>query len=213
MLREDSQDQDFRMVMGRATDELPPLPDLVPGAVRQGRRRRIRSRAIMGAVAVGSVAAIAAPTLLLGPWAGDDDTARAGSSSTGELPLVPANWPTNQPLAAPTKAYPTVHVTESGKAKDGSRQPKPTQAQVELEYAFKQKVADVLAKLLPADAGEIKVPDDDPMSYLLVSGDKTFPITFRADVGPFAPPIGAPPSPKGARPPRPTTRPRPSRET
>ncbi|MYS83331.1 hypothetical protein [Embleya scabrispora] len=36
MLREDSGDQEFRMVLDRAMVELPPLPDLVPGAVRRG---------------------------------------------------------------------------------------------------------------------------------------------------------------------------------
>ncbi|MGC0419246.1 hypothetical protein [Embleya sp. AB8] len=185
MVREDSADRELRMVLDRATAELPPLPDLVPGAVRQGRRRRLRSRAVLGAAVLGSVAAVAVPTLLLAPLGGGSETTGAGSSqSTGELPLVPANWPANQPLAAPTKAYPTVQVTETAKPGDRTKPPKLTREQTELRYAFKQKVADVLSKLLPANAGEIRVPLDGPQDYLLVSGDKTYTITFRVDVPP-----------------------------
>ncbi|WP_406296973.1 hypothetical protein OG948_15050 [Embleya sp. NBC_00888] len=177
----DGTDREFRMVLDRATAELPALPDLVPGAVRRGRRLRLRSRAVMGAVGLGSVAALAVPTLLLAPWAGTDTT-RAGGSRSGELPLIPANWPTDQPLAAPTTAYPTVHVppTEKGKVKE------PTRAEAELRYAFKQKLADVLTGLLPADAGRMVIPDDGMNSYRLVSGDKTYNITVRVDspIGP-----------------------------
>ncbi|MFI6586549.1 hypothetical protein [Embleya sp. NPDC050493] len=176
MLREDSGDREFRMVLDRATAELPPLPDLVPGAVRQGRRRRLRSRAMIGVVGAASVAAIAAPTLLLAPWAGGD-TGRAGSSRPGELPLNPANWPTDQPLAAPTTAYPTVHVTPTREGRTGE----PTRAEVELRYAFKQKVADVITKLLPPDAGRIVIPDNSVNAFRLVAGDRTYNFTVRVD--------------------------------
>lgn len=165
------------MVLDRATIELPPLPDLVPGAVRQGRRRRLRARALIGVVGVASVAAIAAPTLLLAPWAGSD-TGREGSSQPGELPLHPANWPTDQPLAAPTTAYPTMHVTPTKKGK--TRQF--TRSEVELRYAFKQKLADVITKLLPPDVGRIVIPDNSVNAYRLVSGDESYQITVRVDL-------------------------------
>ncbi|MFE3198956.1 hypothetical protein [Embleya sp. NPDC059237] len=187
--------RDLRMVMDRATVELPPLPDLVADAIRDGRRRRVRSRAVLSAVVVGAVAAVAAPTLLLGPLAGKD-TARAGASrSGGELPLAPANWPTGQPLAVPTKAYPTVHVEQTGES--GPR-PRLTREETELRYAFKQKAADVLTRLLPPDVGEMRIPDNGAQSYRLVSGDKTYDITFRVDVSGGGPASIAPTPAGGA---------------
>jgi hypothetical protein len=173
----DNLDREFREIIERATDDLPPPPDLVPGAIRRGRRGRARSRAVIGVVAVAAVGAITAPALLLAPWAGTR-TERAGSVWSGEMPLIPKSWPLDQPLAAPTTAYPTVHVppTEPAYGKP------PTKDEAELRYAFKQKVADVFTKLLPADVGQLKVPDLSANDYLLVSGGRTFHITFRTDL-------------------------------
>jgi hypothetical protein len=185
---------ELRTAMDRATDGLPPLPDLVPGALREGRRRRIRSRAITGAVALGAAAAVLAPAALLAPW-GDARTGRAADRSVGEMPLVPASWPTDQPLAAPTTAYPTVHVTPTNK----EEVPKLDRNEVELQFAFKQKVADVLTKLLPPDAGRIVIPDTDLNAYWLVKGDRTYPITIRVDIGNGSMPPGMGNQPCAAR--------------
>jgi hypothetical protein len=179
-------DREFKNIMDRATDGLPPLPDLVHGAVRRGRRRRIRSRAAIGAVGVAAVAVITAPALLLGPWA-TTHAERAGSVWSGEMPLVPSGWPLDQPLAAPTTAYPTVHVKNTGRPYG-----KPlSKEELELRYAFKQKVADVFTRLLPTDVGQLKVPDLSANDYLLVSNGRTFDITFRTDTNNY--PQGNPP--------------------
>ncbi|MYS11618.1 hypothetical protein GTW71_35500 [Streptomyces sp. SID6041] len=47
----------LRDAMGRTTDGLPPLPDLAPIVVREGRRRRARSRLAVGAAAFAVVTA------------------------------------------------------------------------------------------------------------------------------------------------------------
>ncbi|WP_404948664.1 hypothetical protein HFP70_21255 [Streptomyces sp. ARC14] len=57
----------FRDALHRTADALPPLPDLVPDAVREGERRRVRSR---GLAVAGTFVAVTAVTLglaLLGP--------------------------------------------------------------------------------------------------------------------------------------------------
>ncbi|MYV97613.1 hypothetical protein [Streptomyces sp. SID3343] len=178
-------EQDFRAVLDRAVDELPPLRDLVPGAVREGRRRRLRSRAVVGAVLVGTVAAVAAPTVLL-PRMLATDSAPAGTTWTPDMPLRPSNWPTDRSLAAPTTAYPVTTWTPLEEGSDDQ----PTRSDVEFQYAYKQKVADVLVKLLPPEMGRMQVPNIDPAHFELTSERGTYTVMF--DVRPL-PPVAADP--------------------
>ncbi|MEU1861527.1 hypothetical protein [Streptomyces gardneri] len=61
----------LRDAMDRTTDGLPPLPDLAPFAVREGRRRRARARFAVGAAAFG-VLAVGGLGLTLLPSPGTD---------------------------------------------------------------------------------------------------------------------------------------------
>ncbi|MDT0493999.1 hypothetical protein RM717_26190, partial [Streptomyces griseus] len=57
----------FRDALTRTADTLSPLPDLVPDAVREGRRRRARSRGLAVAGAFVAVTSVTLGAALLGP--------------------------------------------------------------------------------------------------------------------------------------------------
>ncbi|AJF66683.1 hypothetical protein [Streptomyces vietnamensis] len=71
----------LRDAMDRTTVGLPPLPDLAPLAVREGRRRRARARFAVGAAAVG-VLAVGVLGLTLLPRPGADVTGVATHTGT-----------------------------------------------------------------------------------------------------------------------------------
>ncbi|MFJ8132908.1 hypothetical protein [Streptomyces hydrogenans] len=75
----------LRDAMERTADGLPPLPDLVPLAVREGRGRRGRSRLAAGAAAFAVVTAGAIGLTLL-PGSGPGGPVPAASSAVGEKP-------------------------------------------------------------------------------------------------------------------------------
>ncbi|MEU0158560.1 hypothetical protein ABZ154_06855 [Streptomyces sp. NPDC006261] len=111
----------FRDALHRAAGALPPLPDLVPDAVREGQRRRARSR---GLAVAGTFVAVTAVTLglsLLGPLLRQTpDTGPAvpppGPSTTRPTPApspdspdptepvtgMPIPAPSSPPMATPT---------------------------------------------------------------------------------------------------------------
>ncbi|MFI8255786.1 hypothetical protein [Streptomyces filamentosus] len=73
----------LREALGRAAGDLPPLPDLVPLAVREGRGRRARTRLAVGAAAFSVVTAGALGVALL-PDAGPEVPVPAASAVDGE---------------------------------------------------------------------------------------------------------------------------------
>ncbi|GAA3071908.1 hypothetical protein GCM10017562_44150 [Streptomyces roseofulvus] len=73
----------LRDALDRTADALPPLPDLVPLAVREGRRRRARSRLAAGTAAFAVVTAGALGLALL-PGAGPGVPTPAASTVDGE---------------------------------------------------------------------------------------------------------------------------------
>ncbi|MDX3376969.1 hypothetical protein PV390_21475 [Streptomyces sp. ME02-6991-2A] len=88
----------FRDALHRTADALPPLPDLVPGAVREGERRRVRRR---GLAVAGTFVAVTAVTLglsLLGPLL---------RQTPDTEPAAPPPGPANtRPTPAPSSASP-----------------------------------------------------------------------------------------------------------
>ncbi|WP_031012498.1 hypothetical protein [Streptomyces sp. NRRL F-5727] len=80
----------LRDALDRTADGLPPLPDLVPLAVREGRRRRARSRLAVGAAAFAVVTAGAVGLTLL-PGSGPGVPAPA-ASAVRETRLTGADW-------------------------------------------------------------------------------------------------------------------------
>ncbi|MFI8322703.1 hypothetical protein [Streptomyces sp. NPDC085529] len=80
----------LRDALDRTADALPPLPDLVPLAVREGRRRRARSRLAAGTAAFAVVTAGALGLALL-PGA-DSGVPAPAASTVRETRLTGADW-------------------------------------------------------------------------------------------------------------------------
>ncbi|WP_086832596.1 hypothetical protein [Streptomyces sp. NRRL B-24572] len=80
----------LRDAMGRTADGLPPLPDLVPLAVREGRRRRARARLAVGTAALAVVTAGALGLMLL-PGT-DSDVPMPAAPTVRETRLTGADW-------------------------------------------------------------------------------------------------------------------------
>lgn len=84
----------FRDALHRTADALPPLPDLVPDAVREGERRRVRSRGLAVAVTFVAVTAVTLGLALLGPLL---------RQTPGTEPAAPAPGPSiTRPTPAPS---------------------------------------------------------------------------------------------------------------
>jgi hypothetical protein len=154
-----------RDAMDRASDQLPPLPDLVPGALVQGRQRRRRFRARLaaagGALSVAALVtagALVLPSAGTGPLRQEAAAMPSGHASGGSTsyPVVPARtpWPGPGPMA---------------------ELPPVERARLE---AFQQWAADVFQDLLPSAIGGIQIVGDRVSGFQGVAGGKTFPITF-----------------------------------
>ncbi|MET9518414.1 hypothetical protein [Streptomyces sp. NPDC002994] len=166
----DPPDALFKNAMSRATEMLPPLPDLVPGAVRLGRRRRARARLAVAGSVFGVVTAVALTMSVLTPWA------RPGPDTGPAAPPGP-------PAAGPAPERTPVHVEPSpGETFARTLLPKAEQQRL---TAFQQKAAVVLDDLLPAAVGTIRPLDSDVRLYQGETGGKIFPVRFtvRAEPG------------------------------
>ncbi|MFF4339326.1 hypothetical protein ACFY00_05200 [Kitasatospora sp. NPDC001540] len=163
-----------RGAMSRATDELAEPVGLTAGAMRQGRRRRLRARLAIGGAAV-CTAALAATGLALLP--------EPSGGGAGPAPLQVAAAPTASPRAFPTA---TVAPTAS---------PDPSQSVPVLPEAerlriedFRQRSAAALQDLLPPEIGSVSLLGDRVSDYLGRSarGDLLLRFSVRphSDAGP-----------------------------
>ncbi|WP_415958063.1 hypothetical protein [Streptomyces sp. 021-4] len=87
----------FRDALQRTADALPPLPDLVPDAVREGERRRVRSR---GLAVAGTFVAVTAVTLglaLLGPLVRQTPDTEPAAPAPGPSITRPTPGPSPDP--------------------------------------------------------------------------------------------------------------------
>ncbi|MET9372879.1 hypothetical protein ACFYV5_18000 [Streptomyces sp. NPDC003035] len=143
----------LKSAMDRTTEELPPLPDLAPAAMVQGRRRRARARlaAVGGVFGVVTAAALGL-TALPGPGAG-------------------VTMP-----AAPPVAFPSVYRTPVAlQPTPGQQAPAPeTGAEAERRAQFQQQVAALLDELLPATVTDIRPVEGHVSLYRISSGERTF---------------------------------------
>ncbi|MFJ4870845.1 hypothetical protein [Streptomyces sp. NPDC088757] len=153
----------LRHAMTEATDTLPPLPDLVPAAVRLGRRRRARARAVKTGGVFGLVTAAALGLALLNPWQGGREV---------DLPAAPP-WPT---VTATGPGREPVHVEpRPGETFPHARLPEDRRARLD---AFQQQAAVVLDELLPAAVGTIRPLDNDVRSYRGEPGGPPYSVQF-----------------------------------
>ncbi|GAA4838210.1 hypothetical protein GCM10023235_11710 [Kitasatospora terrestris] len=176
-----------REAMGRVAGELVPPPGMTLRAVREGRRRRLRSRlAIGGAVLGTAVLASFGLTAVLGTGTGP------GSGGAGTVPLAAGD-------GTPARVFPTVRLsptaspppTASPSASGGTNGER-----VRVE-AFRQRTAAVLQDLLPPGVGGINLIDDQVSGYLGKSPQGSYFIRFSVRPAPNGPrertcPAGAP---------------------
>ncbi|MFJ5882938.1 hypothetical protein [Kitasatospora cineracea] len=140
-----------REAMGRATEELAEPPGLTAGAVREGRRRRLRARLAVGGAAA-CTAALAATGLaaLPGPAGGG-----------GPAPLQVAAAP-----AASPRVFPTTTVVPTASPDPSASGPAVPEAERLRIEDFRQRSANVLHDLLPAEVGSISLLSDHVSDYL-----------------------------------------------
>ncbi|MFI1222982.1 MULTISPECIES: hypothetical protein [unclassified Streptomyces] len=157
----------FRDALHRTAGPLPLQPDLVPAAVREGRRRRARTRAFAVAGTFVAVTAVTLGLAVLGPWllSGPeaDPVVPAGPSLS-----LPAPTPSPQrteprpempsPISTPGATTPPASPPLSAPPGSG-----PEEAP-RLED-FRKQVAGALDALLPASIGTVLPVGDDAQSY------------------------------------------------
>lgn len=188
----------IRAAMEQATDDAPALPDLVPGALVQGQRRRNRARVTIGAAVTG-VVALGALGAVLPLWSGDGGTqpARGWSAASQRTSISPSpspsSTPTNVPSPVPSdvpsgaSSAPqppfatdapgpsTVHVEPS--PGQSSMADLPTAERIRQEK-FQLHAALLFGELLPRQAGPVHPVDLAVSRYQAGSGGNVFPIVF-----------------------------------
>ncbi|MFE1550130.1 hypothetical protein [Streptomyces sp. NPDC058718] len=144
----------LRDAMDQATDGLPPLPDLAPLAVREGRRRRARARMAVATTAFGVVTAGALGlTLLAGTTGPGVSMPPAGGGRTSYPPVVVEETPGVTPPDNP----------------EGLSEP-----ERERRAQHQQKMAALLDELLPPKITGISPVKDRTPEYRITAGGETF---------------------------------------
>lgn len=162
----------FRDALHRTVGPLSLQPDLVPDAVREGHRRRARTRAFAVAGTFVAVTAVTLGLAALGPWllAGPDTGPAAPAGPTLSLPAPTPSpqrteprpdmpSPTSTPVPTESAATPPSS-TPSASAPPGLG---PEEAR-QLEE-FRRQAAGALDALLPASIGSVQPVGDDPEDY------------------------------------------------
>ncbi|MFJ8249236.1 hypothetical protein [Streptomyces sp. NPDC094466] len=168
----------FREALHRTAGPLSLQPDLVPDAVREGHRRRARTRAFAVAGTFVAVTAVTLGLAVLGPWllAGPDSEPTGPAAPAGPSLSLPAPTPspqrteprtdmpspTSTPVPTDTAPVPPAppFSTPSPSVPTGLG---PEEAQ-RLEH-FRQQAAGALDALLPASVGTVLPVGDGPESY------------------------------------------------
>ncbi|MBB4983763.1 MULTISPECIES: hypothetical protein [Streptomyces] len=147
----------LRRAMDRTTQDLPPLPDLAPVAVRLGRRRRARARLTVAGGVFGTVTAAALGLSLL-----------SGADPGVAMP------------AAPPAAFPSAYHTPVQVRPTPGQQPpeKLSDAESARHAQFQQQVSALLDELLPASVEDIRPVAGEVSSYRITAGGTTFPVTL-----------------------------------
>lgn len=155
-------------VMRRTADGLAPLPDLVPGVVARGRRRRARTRLALTAGVFGAVSLVALGTAALSGGGSGPGTVDSGTGVA----------------AAPAPYRTPVHVAPSpGQAKeDGGLTGLPAGERQRLED-FQQRAALALDEALPDTVGTIRPVDSSVARYQGEKDGSVFQVGFTVRPG------------------------------
>ncbi|MFC9946416.1 hypothetical protein [Streptomyces pratensis] len=149
-----------RDVMVRTTDGLGPLPDLVPGAVTRGRRRRARARLVITAGAFGAVTLVTLGTAALAGLGPGSDTVRFDTGVAAAPYRTPAH-------VAPT----------GGPEEEGSLTGLSADERRRLED-FQQRAAVALDAALPDEVGMIRPVDSSVALYQGERDGNVFLVNF-----------------------------------
>ncbi|MFC9705123.1 hypothetical protein ACFTWD_31020 [Streptomyces sp. NPDC056943] len=144
----------LRDAMDRTTDGLPPLPDLAPLAVREGRRRRARARIAVATTAFGVVTAGALGLTLL-----------AGTTGPG------VSMP---PAGGARASYPPVVVQETPGVTPPDNPEGLSGPERERRAQHQQKMAALLDELLPPKITGISPVKDRTPEYRITADGETF---------------------------------------
>ncbi|MFD0023619.1 hypothetical protein [Streptomyces sp. NPDC058382] len=176
----------IRAAMEQATDGAPAVPDLVPDALVQGRSRRARARAAIGAGVTG-VVAVGVLGALLPLWSGGGQTEPAGTwsaaaRSTGVPPSPrPSDPPSHRPgttaSSAPTDtpAPARVHIEPSPGQSSMADLPDAERARQE---DFQEETSAVLGELLPREFGPVRPVDLAVSRYQGGTDGEVFPVVL-----------------------------------
>ncbi|MGX1948660.1 hypothetical protein ACWIGY_00065 [Streptomyces anulatus] len=167
----------FRDALHRTVGPLSLQPDLVPDAVREGHRRRARTRAFAVAGTFVAVTAVTLGLAVLGPWllAGPDTGPAAPAGPSLSLPAPSTSpspqrteprpdmpSPTSTPVPTESGAVPaTPPLSTPSPSVPSSLGPEEAQRLEE----FRQQAAGALDALLPASIGTVLPVGDGPESY------------------------------------------------
>ncbi|MGV9242210.1 hypothetical protein [Streptomyces sp. NPDC003710] len=160
-----------RDAMERTVEELPPLQDLVPAAVAQGRRRRTRARLALAAGIACVAGAVVCGSLTLPVGNDARTTVRPATNGTPSASASPDRVQEPEPYRTPVHIAPT-----SDDERATAHLPA---AERKRRAEFQQRAAVLLDKLLPDAVGLIRPVDLEVWRYQAETADGTvFPVIF-----------------------------------
>lgn len=162
----------IKLAMERTAEGAPALPDLVPAALVQGRRRRTRARAAVGA-GMTAVVALGLFGVALPMWGsgGGAQRAQTGSVASRTTITAPDPAPTDAPRAVPTP----VHIEPT--PGETSMADLPAAERVRQEE-FQQEAALLLGELLRDGFDAVRPVDLAVSRYQGEADGNAFPVLF-----------------------------------
>lgn len=176
----------IRAAMEQATDGAPALPDLVSAAVLQGRGRRTRARAAIGAGVTG-VVALGVFGAVLPLWGGSGGTEPTGTWSTASRStgISPSPVPTSTPSPLPTGVASRAPTGAASRAPERVGPPPGETPMADLPGAerarqeeFRQRAALLLGELLPREFGPVQPVALTVSRYQGRTGGNVFPLVL-----------------------------------
>ncbi|MDF6044163.1 hypothetical protein LRD69_18875 [Streptomyces sp. JH14] len=158
----------IRSAMAEAAEGAPPLPDLVPVALVQGRRRRARARVAVG-TGVAAVLALGTFGATLPSWGTGSVAGQVGAApGAPDGTAMPTPVPTG-PSRTPVHVEPTPGESSMAGLPAAERR---------RQEQFQQQAAALLDTLLPAGFGTVRPVDLAVSRYQGGSNGRVFPVVF-----------------------------------
>lgn len=164
----ETEDRLIRTAMKQTAEGAPPPPDLVSVALVQGRRRRTRARAALGAGVTG-VVALGVFGVALPMWGagGGTQPAQTGSVTTPATTSAPSPASADRPVPKPVHLEPSDGETPMADLPVAER---------DRQKKFQLKVAVLLDELLHEQLGAVRPVDLEVRRYQGGSGGHAFPV-------------------------------------